>query len=135
MMFISLMLCTDIVSRDLPGLRRIWYLKSFFFTTNIHLSIYQMFFFFSFFQLPNYPFVRAHHLQMILKGAEPAVDAGAVDSAGLTVLHRVSQALDLAYLALLLEERQKSQGELVRQWALYILPPPPPPAESCPNSV
>lgn len=50
--------------------------------------------------------------QMILESVEPAVDAGAVDSAGLTVLHRVSQALDLPYLALLLEERQKSQGEL-----------------------
>lgn len=49
---------------------------------------------------------------MILESKDPAVDAGAVDSAGLTVLHRVTQALDLAYLALLLEERQTSQGEL-----------------------
>lgn len=49
--------------------------------------------------------------QMILESTDPAVDAGAVDSAGLTVLHRVSQALDLQYLALLLEERQKCQGK------------------------
>lgn len=48
---------------------------------------------------------------MILENTDPAVDVGAVDSAGLTVLHRVAQALDLSYLALLLEERQKSQGE------------------------
>lgn len=48
---------------------------------------------------------------MILESVDPAVDAGAVDSAGLTVLHRVAQALDLPYLLLLLEERKKSQGE------------------------
>lgn len=48
--------------------------------------------------------------QMILEGDDPPVDAGAVDSAGLTVLHRVAQALDHPYLAMLLEERQKSQG-------------------------
>ncbi|CAM9178065.1 unnamed protein product, partial [Scytosiphon promiscuus] len=46
---------------------------------------------------------------MVLASVDPAVDAGWVDSAGLTVLHRVSEALDLPYLALLLEERQKSQ--------------------------
>lgn len=49
-------------------------------------------------------------LQMILASTDPAVDAGWVDSVGLTVLHRVAEALDLPYLALLLEERQKSQG-------------------------
>ncbi|CAM9626538.1 unnamed protein product [Ectocarpus sp. 13 AM-2016] len=46
---------------------------------------------------------------MILASTDPAVDAGWVDSVGLTVLHRVAEALDLPYLALLLEERQKSQ--------------------------
>lgn len=50
--------------------------------------------------------------QMVLASTEPAVDAGCVDSAGLTVLHRVAEALDLSYLGLLLEERQKSQGKL-----------------------
>lgn len=49
--------------------------------------------------------------QMVLECVDPAVDAGAVDHSGLTVLHRVAQGLDLAYLSLLLEERQKSQGE------------------------
>lgn len=66
------------------------------------------------------PFLISYHfrrcrplsLQMILASADPAVDAGWVDSAGLTVLHRVAEALDLPYLALLLEERQKSQGML-----------------------
>ena len=48
--------------------------------------------------------------QMVLGSNDPTVDAGWVDSAGLTVLHRVAEALDLSYLGLLLEERQKSQG-------------------------
>lgn len=59
---------------------------------------------------PRPPFPRRLCLQMVLSRVDPAVDAGAVDSAGLTVLHRVGQALDLPYLALLLEERSKSQG-------------------------
>ncbi|CAN0547659.1 unnamed protein product, partial [Ectocarpus sp. 12 AP-2014] len=46
---------------------------------------------------------------MILARTDPAVDAGWVDSVGLTVLHRVAETLDLPYLTLLLEERQKSQ--------------------------
>lgn len=52
--------------------------------------------------------------QMILASDSPQVDAGSVDSAGLTVLHRVVEALDLGYLDLLLKERHKSQGALLR---------------------
>lgn len=57
---------------------------------------------------------------MVLAQVDPAVDAGCVDSAGLTVLHRVAEALDLPYLGLLLEERQKSQG--MAELSLACLP-------------
>ncbi|CAM9753747.1 unnamed protein product, partial [Choristocarpus tenellus] len=50
-----------------------------------------------------------HRLGVLLECANPQVDAGVVDTAGLTVLHRVAEALDLPYLGLLLEERKKSQ--------------------------
>lgn len=62
----------------------------------------------------SWPFVHPQtHPQMIMASIDPAVDAGAVDSAGLTVLHRVAQAVDLPFLSLLLEERHKSQGETI----------------------